>query len=108
MRLETCSRVVDVLQVGRTVPSDMPRRRAIWVLVCPAATRRSSSDRRDVSRGRGAAPLGVQVGLVQVRAEQRERARSRSEKSGPGPAEEDSRTVRPGPRAALTLPGRHR
>ena len=35
----------------RTVPSDTATRRAIWALVCPAATRRSSSHCRRVSSG---------------------------------------------------------
>jgi hypothetical protein len=44
---------VDVFQVGAHGSSEMPRRRAIWELVCPAASRCSSSQCRAVSLGAG-------------------------------------------------------
>ena len=81
----------------RTVPSDMPRRRAIWVLVCPAASKRSRSQCRGVSWGMGwrrrsaSRQAWWRWGRSSVSS-----ARSRSEKSGPDPRNKYSRRVWPG------------
>ena len=53
VRLETFSLPYRFSRWVRTVPSEMPRRRAIWALVCPAASRRSRSQCRAVSWGTG-------------------------------------------------------
>ena len=82
----------------RTVPSEMPRRRAIWALVCPAASRCSSSQCRAVSLGdRVAAALGVEVGLVQVRAQHGEQVTLAAGEIRAGPADEDQPQGPPGP-----------
>jgi hypothetical protein len=65
VRLETLSLLYTCSRWVRTVPSDMPRWRAIWALVCPAASRRSRSQCRAVSWGPGGGAF--RVSLVQMR-----------------------------------------
>jgi hypothetical protein len=81
-----------------TVFSVTSSRRAIWALVCPAATRRSSSPVPGGELGGGAAAaFGVEVGLVQVGAQQGQQCPVALGEVRPGPAAQQQADGAQGP-----------
>jgi hypothetical protein len=68
------------------IASELPSRRAIWVSVCPAPQVQQAGLAGRELRNRVAAALGVEVGLVKVRAQQREHRPVTLGEVRPGPA----------------------
>ena len=108
VRLETFSRLVDVFQVGAHGSLGYAQAAGDLGVGVPGGDQAQQVFLPGGELGdRVAAAFGVEVGLVQVRAQQHQQRAVTLGEVRPGPADKFSRTVRPGPGLARGGSGRH-